>query len=180
MNVCLVEGLTQVEIEEKLEITFLPNKFKLRETRSQMVGQFKLQTLSIGLSRESHWIDLVWTVQKMWRIIPGLKIFLGTIYFTRDWLLPLFLQSRITLMQIIRIASGKIKTVSKFNKICCYLTKRMWLLYLLGTIMTMKTPISIKKCSRRSKWLCNQSNNRVKTSKLQTLKIEMIAIASTQ
>ena len=54
MNVCLVEGLTQVEIEEKLEITFLPSKFKLRETRSQMVGQFKLQTLSIGLSRESH------------------------------------------------------------------------------------------------------------------------------
>jgi hypothetical protein len=50
----------------------------------------------------------------------------------------------------------------------------MSLLSLLVIIMTMKTAISIKKCSKKSRWYCNQFNNKLKTTKLPTLKIEMI------
>ena len=98
-------------------------------------------------------------------------------YFIRDLLHHSCLQQRTISMQIIQIVSGKIKIVSKSNKICCCLTKKMLLLFLLATITTMKTPILIRKCLKRSKWCYNQCNSRIKINKRLILKIEMIATA---
>jgi len=58
--------------------------------------------------------------QKTSKIIHGSEIFHGMNFFINDSNHLLFLQMKITLMQITQMENGKIKIVNRFNKICNY------------------------------------------------------------
>ena len=108
-------------LAKRYVITSYPNRSRSRNMKFLEDGLLKLLTSSTKPSSESQWIDLVLTVLRKSKSIHGSRTSHGMTYMRREFQLHSSHQKRIILILNTQMTAGRMRTVSRCDRmLCCW------------------------------------------------------------